>query len=449
MTPLAAIFSRKCGFRPLHSSGLSSFGAPSETDSSSGGLATNTSWSVITSDSIPSTSETCVMRREPSTSRLIWIKRAKALAICSRIARWGNSTPAVMTSVSSRDSASRGEFAWIVVSEPSCPVFIAWSMSSVLGPRTSPTMIRSGRIRRELRTSSRIRISPWPSMFGGRASSGITCCCWSWSSAASSIVTIRSTPGMKADIAFSVVVLPVPVPPEIRMLSFPCTQAERNCAAFGVIDPKLIRSSIVYGSRENFRIVRVGPRSARGGMIALTRGQSGVHHRRRLVDPAADRRDDLVDDAHQVRVVEERGRGVLDLAAALDVDHVGAVDHDLGHGVVLEERLERSVAEDVVGDLLGDLAALLAGQGRAVERQLLGDRAEDAVGELFVGLGREELWPQLCDAGVMDLRLQLRVRVDDDTALRRGLAECRLPDELDGGGRAVAVALDAVGKAHD
>jgi hypothetical protein len=72
-----------------------------------------------------------------------------------------------------------------------------------------------------------------------------------------------------------VVVLPVPVPPEIRTFSFPFTQAATNCAAFALIDPKAIRSSIVYGSRENFRIVSVGPRSASGGMIALTRLPSG------------------------------------------------------------------------------------------------------------------------------------------------------------------------------
>ena len=33
------------------------------------------------------------------------------------------------TSVSSRSRASRGEFAWIVVRDPSWPVFMAWSMS--------------------------------------------------------------------------------------------------------------------------------------------------------------------------------------------------------------------------------------------------------------------------------------------------------------------------------
>ena len=37
----------------------------------------------------------------------------------------------------------------------------------------------------------------------------------------------------------------------------------------------MIRSFIVYGSRENFRIVSVGPLSASGGMIAFTREPSG------------------------------------------------------------------------------------------------------------------------------------------------------------------------------
>src|SRR2546423_13230685 len=86
---------------------------------------------------------------------------------------------------------------------------------------------------------------------------------------------MRSSPGMKADIGFSVVVLPVPVPPEMRMFSFPLTQAARNWAAFGEIDPNEIRSFIVYGSRENFRIVSVGPLRASGGVVAFTRDPSG------------------------------------------------------------------------------------------------------------------------------------------------------------------------------
>ena len=77
--------------------------------------------------------------------------------------------PAISTSVSRRAIASRGELACTVESEPSWPVFIACSMSRLSPPRTSPTTMRSGRMRSELRTRSRMVISPLPSMFGGRA----------------------------------------------------------------------------------------------------------------------------------------------------------------------------------------------------------------------------------------------------------------------------------------
>ena len=52
----------------------------------------------------------------------------------------------------------------------------------------------------------------------------------SWSSAASSIVTMRSSPGMNDDSTLSVVVLPAPVPPETTTLSRPRTQADRKSA---------------------------------------------------------------------------------------------------------------------------------------------------------------------------------------------------------------------------
>ena len=57
---------------------------------------------------------------------------------------------------SRRLSASRGELACSVPIEPSWPVFIACSRSNASGPRTSPTMIRSGRMRRQFLTRSRI-----------------------------------------------------------------------------------------------------------------------------------------------------------------------------------------------------------------------------------------------------------------------------------------------------
>ena len=169
---------------------------------------------------------------------------------------------------------SRGELAWPVVIEPSWPVFMAWSMSSASPPRHSPTMMRSGRMRRALRTSSRMVISPRPSMFGGRASSVTTCSWRSCSSAASSMVTMRSSLGMNDESTLSRVVLPEPVPPETKMLRRASTHARRKSTISGVDVPKRIRSSMVSGVAANLRMVSTGPTSDSGGMMALTREPS-------------------------------------------------------------------------------------------------------------------------------------------------------------------------------
>ena len=100
-----------------------------------------------------------------------------AEAICRRITHMGRSKPAMPTIISSRPSASRVSLAWMVVRLPSWPVFIAWSMSSASAPRHSPMMIRSGRMRRALRTRSRVVTSPTPSALFGRVSSRPTCGC--------------------------------------------------------------------------------------------------------------------------------------------------------------------------------------------------------------------------------------------------------------------------------
>ena len=90
----------------------------------------------MTSPSMPCTSVMWVMRRVPSRRRVSCTIRSMADAICSRMARTGRSKPAMSTSVSRRASVSRGLLAWTVVSEPSWPVFMAWSMSSA-SPRAA------------------------------------------------------------------------------------------------------------------------------------------------------------------------------------------------------------------------------------------------------------------------------------------------------------------------
>jgi len=165
--------------------------------------------------------------------------------------RRGRSTPAMRTIVSSRASMSRGLLAWPVDIEPSWPVFMAWSMSSASPPRHSPTMIRSGRMRRQLRTSSRIGTAPRPSMFGGRDSRVTTCSWRSWSSAASSTVMMRSSFGMNDERTLRSWSCPNGTTGhEDVQASFYAGAQKSNIS--GVEVPKRIRSSTVNGEARTF-----------------------------------------------------------------------------------------------------------------------------------------------------------------------------------------------------
>ena len=231
------------------------------------------------------------------------------------------------------------------------------------------------------------------------------------------------------------------------MLSLPLTHASRNCAHFGVSEPKRSRSSILKGSLRNFRIVSVGPDTASGGMIAFTREPSG-------------RRASTIGDASSTRrpiremilsMIRRRcwsstnaALGLDDLAAALDVDVARAVHHDLGDGVVAQERLERPVAEDVVGDLARDLRPLLAGERGLVERDRLVDGLADALGELdgALRLGpREQPRPDPRDHVMVDPALEVAERVDRDLL--------GLVDDDRGGNREVVAAARRPGVLPD
>jgi hypothetical protein len=124
-------------------------------------------------------------------------------------------------------------------------------------------------------------------------------------------------------------------------------------------------------------------------------GEAGVHHGGGLVHPAAHRGDDLVDDRPVLGVVGERQVGLLDATLALHPDVVVGVAHDLGHGVVGQQRVERPVAQGVGEDLLdeppplqrrdGDVLALQDGveRGAHLGLELLGGEALHLGGHLL------------------------------------------------------------------
>ena len=323
----------------------------------------------------------------------------------------GRSKPAISTRVSRRASVSRGLLAWTVVSEPSWPVFMAWSMSRASPERHSPTTMRSGRMRRQFLTRSRMVTSPRPSMLGGRASSESTWSWWSWSSLASSTVTMRSSEGMNDDSTLRVVVLPVPVPPETMMLRRPTTQACRKRAAWALSVPNRIRSSTCSFSVENFRMVRKGPPMASGWITALTREPSGRRASQRGLASSMRRPISLTILSMMRRRWVSSTNVAVDFSSrpdALDVDRVGAVAHDLGDLLVVEEPVDRAVAEDVVGDVLDELGLVggrqrgpLLGQGGV---ELVVDPATQVVlGEPLVVEDRT----QLVDEVVVDLLAEL------------------------------------------
>ena len=80
---------------------------------------------------------------------------------------------------------------------------------------------------------------------------------------------------MNEDSAFSVVVLPDPVPPLTRTFSRARTAAASSSRSGADHVPTATRSSGVKPARRKRRIVSTGPSTASGGMMTLTREPSG------------------------------------------------------------------------------------------------------------------------------------------------------------------------------
>ena len=383
-----------------------------------------TSCMTMTSPSMPWTSVMFVILRVPSRMRDWCTMRSTAEAICSRMARSGRSMPAISTIVSRRASMSRGLLEWPVDIEPSWPVFMAWSMSSASPPRHSPTMMRSGRMRSELRTSSRMGIAPLPSMFGRPRLER------------HDVLLAELELGGVLDRDDALV-----VGDERRE-----HVERRRLAGAGAARDEDVEAGLDAGLQEVEHLRRRGAeadevvdRERRGGELAdgehrpdqrerrddgvdaRAVGQAGVDHRAGLVDAAADRRDDAVDDAHHVVVVLERDVRQLELAAPLDVDLARPVDHDLGDGLVAQQRLERTEADDLVGDLLEHADALGAREGEA----LLVDRDAEDLLDLAAHLdlvGEVELRVEVGDDALLDAELRVAERLADRDLRQHALA---------------------------
>ncbi|CNI23133.1 Uncharacterised protein [Yersinia enterocolitica] len=132
-------------------------------------------------------------------------------------------------------------------------------------------MIRSGRIRSELMTKSRMVIWPVFPNPASRVSIRTTCGCSRLSSAASSKVITLSFSDIYIDNALSNVVLPEPVPPEIITLTRQLAAIMRKLAISLLMAPISTKSSNFRLLLLNFRIESTVPSNAIGLIATLIR----------------------------------------------------------------------------------------------------------------------------------------------------------------------------------
>ena len=262
--------------------------------------------------------------------------------------------------------------------------------------------------------------APLPSMLAGRDSRRTT---WSWcscSSAASSIVTMRSShrdERREHVEGRGLAGAGAPGDDDVEAAAHAGVEEVPGGAGERAEPDQVVRGVGVRGELADGQDRAVDRERRDHGVDARAVGQAGVDHRARLVDAAADPGDDLVDRASQVALVGEPGGHRSQPAVLLDEDRVVAVDHDLGDVAVVQELLDRPVADDVVADLLGDPQPVARAQ-----RPLLGgdhvgqDRAQLLVELVGVHVGLVELRTQ----GLQQLGVDSRADLLETVVLDRG-----------------------------
>ena len=154
---------------------------------------------------------------------------------------------------------------------PGTPALRATSRSSASGPRTSPTIRHSGRMRKDSRTRSRSVISPVPSAAAGRV------CMATWSqfaspsSKTSSQEMTRRERGNSPASARRSVVLPACVPPDTSTDRPTPTAAARKSRIGGGTMSAATRSSRVRARWMCLRMLTLHAWPVTGGIATCKR----------------------------------------------------------------------------------------------------------------------------------------------------------------------------------
>ena len=163
--------------------------------------------------------------------------------------------------------------------------------------------------------------------------------------------------GYSCDKALSSVVLPLPVPPEMITEILPWTAACRTSTIAGRSAPISTSRSMVNGRSANLRIETSGPSTAIGRMATLTREPSG-RRASTIGDDSSTRRPTAA-----TILLMMRSRCASSLKWTLvssslpnrSTKHLLVrVDQDVGDRRILEQRLDRAVADHLVDNLFDE-----------------------------------------------------------------------------------------------
>ena len=116
-----------------------------------------------------------------------------------------------------------------------------------------------------------------------------------------------------------------------------------------------------------------------------------------FIDATTDLADDALADIHQLSTIGEAHIARVNFALDLDVGRVTAIHHYVGDLVASEQRLERSVAEDIITDVSYQLVLLDDGHHHVADRE---NFADDFANLLFSLLRIE--FRQLCQVDRVD-----------------------------------------------
>ena len=262
-------------------------------------------------------------------------------------------SPARSGSVHIFTSASRAELAWREAI-PGSPAFNASSRSRHSSARTSPTMMREGRIRRLSLTRSRSRISPVPSSPCCRVCRATQSGWPKRSSKTSSTEITRSPPGDRRREAVErrgLAGLRAPGDQDVEPDGHRRLEEPR-----GLLGEAVQPHQIGQPGRADDELPDVHRRETAGyplehDMEPVTVGQHGVDERLGDVDPTTAGLEHPLDQLLDLRRAQDR-RGQLVPAGAGDEDAAGVVDPDLLDRRVVEVALQRPEARDPRDELL-------------------------------------------------------------------------------------------------